>query len=91
LYSLSLDPFDAYTYGKTYSILLLARQHEPHILAHFEEFVETHFLKLTLKCPEGAVDLVREYVKSVSSSKATHEPLAPNNKFREWLEAKNPI
>jgi hypothetical protein len=91
LYSLSLDPFDAYTYGKTYSITLLSRQHEPHILAHFEEYAETHFLKLTLQCPEGAVDLVKEYVKSVASSKATHESLAPNNKFREWLEAENPI
>jgi hypothetical protein len=91
LYSLSLDPFDAYTYGKTYSIPVLARQHEPHILAHFEEYVETHFHKLTLKCPQGAVDLVKEYVKSVAGPKAQHESLAPNNKFREWLEAKSPI
>jgi hypothetical protein len=93
LYSLSLDPFDAYTYGKVYSIPALAGQHEPHILSHFADYTETHFQRLARSCPEGATDLVKGYVKSVSGPKSTTKNTAstPNKKFREWLEATDPI
>lgn len=92
LFSLSLDPFHAYTYGKIYSIPALARQHEPHVLIYFTDYVEAYFHKLAVACPDGATDLVRQYVKSVSSPKGKpKETSAPSKKFIDWLEASDPI
>src|SRR5271170_7867988 len=94
LFNLPLHPFDAFTYGKVYSIPLLARHNESHILAHFSEYIDTgHFKKLLLQSPDAAIDLVKshlQYSNPTSNPPIAVDSAAPRtNKFREWLASES--
>ena len=84
LFNLPLHPFDVFTYGKVYSIPLLARHNESHVLAHFSEYIDRgHFKKLILRSPDPAVDLVKSHLHhshlSNSPLPSTLRPREPTN------------
>jgi hypothetical protein len=76
-----------------YSIPLLARHNESHVLAHFSEYVESgNYKKLLIQSPDAAIDLVKSYLDySHPSNLSTAVDSAPPriNKFREWLASES--
>jgi hypothetical protein len=81
-----MHPFDAFNYGKLYSIPILVRQNESFVLDHFGDFVDTRFKKLVLSSPDCAVELVKKYLKYSNCEVVDEETAAPTNKFRAWLQ-----
>src|SRR5277367_4522313 len=90
LFNLPLHPFDVFTYGKVYSIPLLARHNESHVLADFSEYIDSgHFKKLIPRPSRRSRQIPPSSLTSLQFPIAVDSAPPRTNKFREWLASES--